>query len=257
MTEHGPYFWDSCILVSHLKNEKSSMDLSIVKDYLNQASEGKCEIFISTLSRVEIIPNLDPMPSSLGEINEIWKEVEGTVTVVSPNPEVIRYATMLRCVPYARTGGKRNLGTGDSILLATALFLQDMGTDLKYFHTNDKGKSKNLDGSKNVPLIGYAEWVVESLESLEDELRCVVERICALTISQPQHLAVSQSLGLVQGNLLELISTKNTTISADGETHDEESSQLVTKPAEEANQDPETQMEVLSRFTHNSPSTIS
>ncbi len=206
MTKHGPYFWDSCIIVSHLNGE-SSLDLSVVSEYLSQARERSCDIYVSTLSRVEITPNLRPKPSTLEAIDRIWKDVEGSVTVVSPNPEIMRYASVLRCVPYAKTGSNgRNLGTGDSVLLATALWLQDMGTDLKYFHTNDKGKKKNSEGSKDIPLIGFAEWVAEPLESLEDELRSVVERICNLTPSQPQPLDFSPSSRVLQGSLSDFFS---------------------------------------------------
>jgi hypothetical protein len=183
------------------------LDLSVVKEYLSQASERNCEIYVSTLSRVEITPNLRPKPFTLEKIDRIWRDLEGSVTVVSPNPEIMRYASVLRCVPYEKTGSKdRNLGAGDSVLLATALWLQDMGVDLKYFHTNDKGKRKNSEGSKDVPLIGFAEWVAEPLESLEDELRSVVERICNLTPSQPQPLEVSPSSRFLQGSLSELLS---------------------------------------------------
>jgi hypothetical protein len=263
MTDHGPYFWDSCILVSYLK-EETSLDLSVVKDYLNQTSEGKCQIFISTLSRVEITPNLDPRPSTQVEIDDIWKEIEGSVTVVSQNPDIMRYAAMLRCVPYSKTGGgrnlgRRNLGIGDSVLLATALWLQDMGEDLKCFHTNDKGKSKNPYGSRDVPLIGYKEWVAEPLESLEDGLKSVVERICALPMIQPQPLTLSRSLNFVQTDLLDpdaILPTDNTTFAPDGEAHDEDGSQRVTNPAEEGNQDAETQIQVPNQSASSRSSAI-
>jgi predicted nucleic acid-binding protein len=200
MTKHGPYFWDSCIIVS-LLNCESCLDLSVVREYLSQASDRRCEIYVSTLSRVEITPNLRPKPSMLEEIDKLWRELEGSVTVVSPNPEIMRYASVLRCVPFKKSGSNRNLGVGDSVLLATALWLQDMGIALKFFHTNDKGKKTNSEGSKDVPLIGFAEWVAEPLESLEDKLGLVVERICNLNPSLPQPLEDLPSSLLVQGSL--------------------------------------------------------
>jgi len=213
MTKHGPYFWDSCIIVSHL-NRESCLNLLNIKEYLSQAKERYCEIYVSTLSRVEITPNVKPKPSTLEAIDKIWMEVEGSVTVVSINPIIMRYASVLRCVPYEKTGSKdRNLGAGDSVLLATALYLQDIGVDLNYFHTNDKGKSKNSEGSRDIPLIGFAEWVAEPLENLEGELRSVVERICNLTISQPQPLDVSPSSSFLQGSLSELLSQADSPMS--------------------------------------------
>jgi hypothetical protein len=92
----------------------------------------------------------------------------------------LQLAGKLKDIPYRKgTSTVRRLTTGDAIMLATCLHLQDtLGVAIEAFHTFD-------DGGKNreLPLLSYHEWC-ERLTGTKSKLAA---RICSLKRERPVH----------------------------------------------------------------------
>lgn len=180
MGEKKAYYWDTCVFIAFLGNERDAYGTVIddIQQFLDEASRGECEIHCSTITIAEITRSNCKRADHFDEFMERWG---GGIIPISPDPNTMRIASELRSAIYSKTGGERKLHTPDAIHLASAITLTDAyGVNIDEFHTFDSGKSRAPDG-KGVPLLGYESWC----EQCKDDP--LVKRVIDLTRCKPIH----------------------------------------------------------------------
>lgn len=153
-------YWDTCVFLAYLNDERQTYGTQIdhIDQFLREANDGKWRIFCSTITIAEITLR-DIGTGGSQAFDAFLKDFASAVVQVSPDPVIMKIASDLRGVSYAKGGGNRKLLTPDAIHLATAISLQEnFEVPLSYFHTFDSGKAKGPEG-KAVPLLGYETWV--------------------------------------------------------------------------------------------------
>lgn len=171
------FVWDSCIFIAYLKNEVDSYDIDSLQQYLDEAQDGSVRIYASTLASVEVLPSR--IKRGFGSFEQFLSDFEGAVVSIDANPNIMQLAGQLRDLPYAKHEGKRTLSTPDSIVLATAVHLQEAyGERIDAIHTYDKGKKK-----QNVPIIGLENWC----EGFKNEQLTLIKRVTDIPRIAPIH----------------------------------------------------------------------
>jgi predicted nucleic acid-binding protein len=173
-------FWDSCVFCAHLF-EESTYDLNGIGQYLLDAhgDNPKYKIFTSSLVFTEILDS-SIRKKGIGTFTDFLNDFQGAITLIDPTPPVLQLAGKLKDIPYKKGNSeKRRLTTGDAIMLATCLHLQDiLGVTIGAFHTFDDGGKK-----RELPLLSYHEWC----EGLAGAKAKLADRICSLTRAHPIH----------------------------------------------------------------------
>jgi predicted nucleic acid-binding protein len=174
-------FWDSCILCAHLF-EESVYDIKSIAQFLLDAhgEKPKYKIYTSSLIFTEILDSAIKK-KGIGTLADFLKDFEAAITLVDPTPPILQLAGKLKDIPYKKGNSdkKRRLTTGDAIMLATCLHLQDtLGVTIAAFHTYDDGGTK-----REVPLLSYHEWC----EGLSGNRKKLADRVCALKRERPIH----------------------------------------------------------------------
>lgn len=152
-------FWDSCVFYAFL-DSATTLNISGIEQYLQEAKEGKHRIYASSLIFAEVTPNAITKPG-IGTIRDFINDLQGTVTIVNPSPDVMHEAALLKDLPYTKAGVPkgRRLSTTDAIMLTSCLEVQNVyGITIDAFHTFDNGKKRDPVDGKMVPLISYEEW---------------------------------------------------------------------------------------------------
>ena len=174
-------FWDSCIFYAYF-DSRSTHNISGIEQYLYEARNGEHRIFASSLVLAEVVPSAITKPE-VGTFQTFVDDLQGAVTIITPSPNVMHYAALLKDLPYKKSSSKaRRLSTTDAIMLASCLEIRDdWGVKIDAFHTFDDGKKRGPEG-KMVPLLSYNEWcqdfTAEHLEIAEPAIqlnRCVPE----------------------------------------------------------------------------------
>ena len=157
-------FWDSCVFYAYLDHQ-TPHDISGIEQYLHEAKAGKHRLYASSLVLAEVVPSAITNPD-VGTFQEFIDDLQGAVTIVTPSPDVMHRAALLKDLPYVKSTSKgRRLSTTDAIMLSSCLEIQDeWGLSIDAFHTFDDGKKRGLEG-KMVPLISYHEWCEDFTEA--------------------------------------------------------------------------------------------
>jgi predicted nucleic acid-binding protein len=153
------YYWDTCVFTAFLNNEQSAYCSYIndIAQFLDDAKNGKCVIFCSTITFAEI-PKKSLVNAGVGSFSEFIADFRSVIIPVDATPRIMLAASHLRGMDYAKSGGVRKLQTPDAIHIATALGLEDtFGVKLEAFHTFDEGKAKGPNG-KGLPILGFEAW---------------------------------------------------------------------------------------------------
>lgn len=155
-------FWDSCVFTAFLNNETSAYDIDSIQQYLSEAAEGKWMIHTSSIAYAEVLSS-HIKSTEYENFSHFLDDFTGAVVIQDATANIVQLAGKLREIPYKKgSETKRRLGTGDAIMLATPIYLQDvMGINFTSFHTFDKGKKRGEDGNKSIPLLTYEEWCEE------------------------------------------------------------------------------------------------
>lgn len=152
-------YWDTNVFVAYLNDEKAAYGSYIdhIGQYLDEAKQGKCVIYTSTLTIAEV-PRRRMVKSSYGSFTDFLSDYEGIIIQIAADPSVMHVAAEIKDLRYHKSGGIREVGTPDAIHLASALALiNTYEVSLTAFHTFDNGKGKGTLG-KAVPLLSYEEW---------------------------------------------------------------------------------------------------
>lgn len=177
-------YWDSCVFIAYLNDERDSYGSSIdhIGQYLDEARQGRCKIFCSTITIAEITSNY-LNKTNFATFSDFLEDYTSAIVQIGADPNVMVLASQLRSLEYRKGNGKRRLMTPDAIHLATAIILQDTyKVSLTAFHTFDSGKAKGPDG-KGVPILGYETWC-EAIQG-----NSVAQKAISLTRTRPEHPA--------------------------------------------------------------------
>lgn len=174
-------FWDSCVFNALLYDETTSYDVDSIQQYLDEARDGKYVIYTSSVFLAEIAHS-KIKKIGVGGPNEFLNDLQGVVVVIDASLEIMELAGRLKDIPYRKQDStKRRLGTGDAVMLATALNLQDAyEVEIDRFHTFDNGGQKG-----SVPLLSYEQW----LEGVIGKKLELAKRVSGLKRCKPIHPA--------------------------------------------------------------------
>lgn len=154
------YFWDSCVFISYLNND-DAVDIKSLRAFIADLDKPNgCRIYTSAIALAEVSPKR-LVNTAVGTFQDFLKDFKGTIQVVDAGPYENQTAGLLKDIAYKRNGSnKRVLTTGDAIMLATALELEDTyGVKIDAFHTYDNGRGKGNPEGRGVPLLDYHLWL--------------------------------------------------------------------------------------------------
>jgi predicted nucleic acid-binding protein len=138
-------FWDSCVFMAFLRDERAAYDVDSIEQYLTESSDGRHRIYTSSLVFAEVLPSSIIKPE-IGSFSDFVDDFRGAIVIIDASPDVMHLAGRLRDLPYRKgTSPGRRLATPDAIMLASAVHLQQaFGVNLNHFHTYDDGKRRDL-----------------------------------------------------------------------------------------------------------------
>lgn len=177
-------FWDSGVFTAFLCNEKDKYDVASIAQYLGEAKAGDLVIYTSTIASAEVLPGQMVKAASFEAFLE---DYQGAVVAIDPQPNVMALAGQLRSLPFKKgKSDKRRLSVPDAIILATAVHVRDdYGVGLDHFHTFDGGGSKDLEGNRSIPMLGFEEWC----EGFDATQKALAQRVIDLPRKKPIHPA--------------------------------------------------------------------
>lgn len=172
-------FWDSCVFNAFLYDEKSKYDVDSIVQYIEESRQGEYKIYTSSIILTEIASSKIRI-QSIGSGIDFLNDLVGACVVIDASVNILDLAGRLRDIPYKKNqSDKRQLTTGDAIMLATALHLEEAyGLKIDAFHTFDNGGKK-----REVPLLTYHEWC----EGLSGPRLLLARRVGALNRVKPVH----------------------------------------------------------------------
>jgi len=171
-------FWDSCVFAAFLYDEKAKYDLASIEQYLAEAKAGKFKIYTSSIIFAEIASSKICSPK-VGSMGELVRDLVGSVIVIDASVNIMQLSGRLKEIRYRKgKSDKRYLQTGDAIMLATVLHLEDaFGVAVDTFHTFDNAKKKTI------PLLSYEQWC----EGLTGDALRLAKRVCEIDRKPPIH----------------------------------------------------------------------
>lgn len=181
MGEH--YFWDSCVFIAYLNDDSHAYDTASLATFISETQEKNgCKIYTSAIALAEITPNR-LKKSAHSTFQDFLRDFRGSISVVESGPYVNINAGLLKDIPYKKQNStKRVLTTGDAIMLATALEIEETySVSLDAFHTFDNGRGKGNPEGKGIPLLDYHLWL-DDVDRPE-----IVDRVVALNRCKPIH----------------------------------------------------------------------
>ena len=174
-------FWDSCVFYAYF-DKRTTFDVSGIEQYLHEAHDGKHRLYASSLVLAEVIPSAITK-SGIGTFQNFIDDLEGAITVVTPSPDVMHHAALLKDLPYSKSTSRRRLSTTDAIMLASCLDLKETwGVTIDAFHTFDDGKKRGPEG-KMVPLLSFHEWC----EGFTRDQLKITDAVIQLRRCKPEH----------------------------------------------------------------------
>jgi predicted nucleic acid-binding protein len=173
-------FWDTCVFAAYLYDESGTYDLSGIEQYLSEAKAGQHKIYTSSVVFAEIAAS-KIRRASPGTMDDLIRDLTGSAIVVEASVNVMQLSGRLKDIKYKRgTSDKRVLSTGDAVMLATALHLEDAyGQAIDVFHTFDNAKKKFI------PILSYQDWC----EGLTGASAALAKRIIDMPRHPPAHPA--------------------------------------------------------------------
>ena len=174
-------FWDSCVFNAFLYDEKHIYDVDSIVQYLDEARQRQFRIYTSSIILTEIAAS-KIKARGVGSGMDFINDLMGVCVVIDASVNILNLAGQLRDLPYRKhQSGKRKLTTGDAIMLASALHLEEAyGARLSAFHTFDDGGTKG-----EVPLLSYHEWC----EGFSGAQLTLARRVIDLPRMKPVHPA--------------------------------------------------------------------
>jgi predicted nucleic acid-binding protein len=180
-------FWDTCVVTAYLTGDHPDSELANIEQYLRDCKSGLATLYLSTISIAEILPK-HITNTTHKSYDELLEDLDGSMVLISPDPNVMKLASSLRNISYRKRATKteiveRKLDVPDAIILATAITLQaGYGVNIDKLHTYDGGKKRGPEGPC-IPLLGYETWC----ELLEPEQKALAQKVINLNRCKPLH----------------------------------------------------------------------
>jgi predicted nucleic acid-binding protein len=151
-------FWDSCVFVAFLRDQRTIYDVDSIEQYLTEAANGTHRIYTSSLVFAEVLPS-SIAKANIGSFADFVADFVGAIVIVDASPDIMQLAGRLRDLPYRKGQSLgRRLWTPDAIMLASAAYLgQVFGVNVDHFHAFDDGGRRDPAG-RSVPLLSYHDW---------------------------------------------------------------------------------------------------
>lgn len=133
-------YWDTNVFVAYLNDEKAAYGSYIdhIGQYLDEAKQGKCVIYTSTLTIAEV-PRRRMVKSSYGSFTDFLSDYEGIIIQIAADPSVMHVAAEIKDLRYHKSGGIREVGTPDAIHLASACLDQHVrGVSYSFPHLRQR-----------------------------------------------------------------------------------------------------------------------
>ena len=172
-------FWDTCVFNALLYDESAIYDIDSIQQYLDEAKAGVFKIYTSSIIFAEIAAS-KIKKVGVGSALDFMNDIVGSCVVIDASVNIFDLAGKLKDIPYRKQDStKRSLSTGDAVMLATALHLEDAyDTKMDIFHTFDDGGKKG-----HIPLLSYHEWC----EGVTGPKFVLARRVFALPRKKPVH----------------------------------------------------------------------
>jgi hypothetical protein len=181
--------WDTCIIKRKLTRTPPEY-VDHIDRYVLDAGTDKAKIYMSTIVLAE--GRLAGPKPTLADMQKLERDLRGIGSLIEPNPNIMALAGRLRAHSYPHplrgsdpNAKDRELGLGDAIHLATAIWLKEAaGVSDIVFHSFDNGRGKNWEG-KCTPILDFHKYC-DGLTSDPD-----VAKVIALTRTPPRHPALT------------------------------------------------------------------
>lgn len=151
MIDSSNLVWDTCVFSRYIIGDPT-LFVSDIERYIRDAKNGTRKIYFSAIVYAEIRQSAVKRGRE-NEHDQFFSDLSSAFIPVDVSPNIGALAGRLRAVqpqnppPVQKTEKTRLLGTGDSIHLATAIFLkQFIGLSDVVFHTLDEGKGETWEG---------------------------------------------------------------------------------------------------------------
>jgi hypothetical protein len=186
VSDVSAYLWDSCCFIRFVTRQPPDYNGDLGQ-FVADARAGKVKIFYSTIVYTEFRPR-HFRGTKYGEISEFFADFSKAFQPIEPNPNILMWSGRLRDAepvnpsdPKIEEDLKRRVGAGDSIHLATAVYLRDTyGYSDVVMHSFDRGISKTSEG-RCVPIVGFERWFPSGKRIPE------VQAVCDLPRMEPKH----------------------------------------------------------------------
>jgi predicted nucleic acid-binding protein len=197
MIDSRNLIWDTCIFSRYIIGDPIEF-VSDIEEFVADARRGKRTIYFSAIVLAEIRQSAvkhDKEP----ELDKFLADLSAAFIPIDINPNIAMQAGRLRAAPTTNPAKDKNakgrlLGTGDSIHLATALYLKAaLGITDIVFHTTDEGKGSTWEG-KCVPLLKFEDWYPPASRSKH------IQAACDLSKSKPYYPQASLDLEAKDGS---------------------------------------------------------
>ena len=110
-------FWDSCVFYAFFRDETEAYDVNSIAQYIEEAREGKHQIYTSSLVLVEVVPSAIKKPE-IGTLMDFVDDLQGAVIIIDASPNVMHGAACLKDLPYKRgkSPGRRRSRSPDQFV---------------------------------------------------------------------------------------------------------------------------------------------
>jgi len=178
------FLWDTNV-IWRLINSANLPYHEHVEKFLEDAEEGRCKLFTSTVAIAELNPK--HISQGKGPQSKFFRDLAANVTIIDTLPQIMMWAAQLRSQSFEYCGSnkdlighKRDMDLGDAIFFATCFHLQEAGEADLCFHTFDDGKAKK-SGVKSVPILSFKDWC-KDLDSVP-----IIQRAKSIKTSVASH----------------------------------------------------------------------
>jgi predicted nucleic acid-binding protein len=172
------YFLDSCVFCAYLYDETDKYDVESIEQYLEDAQNGLCRIYTSSVALAEVTAGRIVKPK-VSSMRDLIADMRGATVMIDASVNILELAGQLRDIRYKKgTSPGRHLSIGDAVMLASCIHLEDVfNVSISAFHTFDDAKKRE------VPILSYQEWC----EGVRGTKKRLADRVVKLHRTAPQH----------------------------------------------------------------------
>lgn len=176
MIDSANLVWDTCVFSRYIIGQPTDF-VTDIDLYISDARRSRRTIYFSTIVLAEVRQSAVKQGRE-ARLDQFMSDMNSAFVPIDVNPNIGLLAGRLRAVnpqnpsPVQKKQKSRLLGTGDSIHLATALYLRNsLGLSDIVFHTLDEGKGETWEG-RCVPLLGFESYYPPAIRTTQIQAAC-------------------------------------------------------------------------------------